>query len=130
MKRLPPVILAFLTGCFAYSLIEITARGFTHWTMTLTGGSVLAVLYLMQTRLKGVPMWEKCIIGSLVVTSFEFTVGIIVNIILHWNVWDYSDMPLNVLGQICLPFSALWFFVCIPGFLICSLIGKRLGDTV
>ena len=22
--------------------------------------------------------------------------------------WDYSDMPFNILGQVCLPFSALW----------------------
>ena len=25
------------------------------------------------------------------------------------SVWDYSGVPQNVLGQICLPFSAIWF---------------------
>lgn len=28
----------FLLGCFIYSLLEIAARGYTHWTMTLLGG--------------------------------------------------------------------------------------------
>ena len=27
------------------------------------------------------------------------------------NIWDYSNMPLNLWGQICLPFSCLWFFL-------------------
>ncbi|MGN0621980.1 MAG: hypothetical protein ACI4I9_08935 [Porcipelethomonas sp.] len=125
MQKLSPVILAFLTGCFIYSFTEIAARGFTHWTMTLTGGTALAVLYLMQTHLTNVPMWEKCMIGSLVITSLEFTVGIFDNIIMGWHVWDYSDMPLNILGQICLPFSVLWFFICIPAFFVCSLISRR-----
>ena len=30
----------FLLGCFIYSLLEIAARGYTHWTMTLLGGIV------------------------------------------------------------------------------------------
>ena len=29
------------------------------------------------------------------------------------GVWDYSGMPLNYKGQICLPFSILWIFVSI-----------------
>lgn len=28
-----------------------------------------------------------------------------------WNVWDYSNMPFNLLGQICLPFTVIWFFL-------------------
>ena len=103
-------MLVFLTGCFVYSLLEIASRGFTHWTMTLTGGLILTILYEMHVRLTGTPLWQKCLIGSVIITSVEFTVGVIVNIILRWNVWDYSDMPFNVLGQICLPFTVLWFF--------------------
>ena len=29
------------------------------------------------------------------------------------DVWDYSNMPFNILGQICLPFTILWFFISI-----------------
>lgn len=126
MKTIGTRVFVFLTGCFIYSLLEISARGFTHWTMTLTGGIILTILYGMFTSLRSVPLWQKCILGSLIITSVEFTVGVIVNIILGWNVWNYSDMPLNILGQICLPFTVLWFFLCIPAGLVCGIIRKRL----
>lgn len=126
MKTIGTKVFVFLTGCFIYSLLEISARGFTHWTMTLTGGIILTILYGMFTGLRSVPLWQKCILGSLIITSVEFTVGVIVNIILGWNVWNYSDMPLNILGQICLPFTVLWFFLCIPAGLVCGIIRKRL----
>lgn len=48
------------------------------------------------------------IAGSVVITSFELITGIIVNIRFKMGVWDYSDIPLNVMGQICVPYSVLW----------------------
>lgn len=126
MKTIGTRAFVFLTGCFIYSLMEISARGFTHWTMTLTGGIILTILYEMFTGLRSVPFWQKCILGSLIITSVEFTVGVIVNIILGWNVWNYFDMPFNILGQICLPFTVLWFFLCIPAGFVCGIIRKKL----
>lgn len=126
MKTIGTRAFVFLTGCFIYSLMEISARGFTHWTMTLTGGIILTILYEMFTGLRSVPFWQKCILGPLIITSVEFTVGVIVNIILGWNVWNYSDMPFNILGQICLPFTVLWFFLCIPAGFVCGIIRKKL----
>lgn len=126
MKTIGTRAFVFLTGCFIYSLMEISARGFTHWTMTLTGGIILTILYEMFTGLRSFPFWQKCILGSLIITSVEFTVGVIVNIILGWNVWNYSDMPFNILGQICLPFTVLWFFLCIPAGFVCGIIRKKL----
>ena len=126
MKTIGTRAFVFLTGCFIYSLMEISARGFTHWTMTLTGGIILTILYEMFTGLRSVPFWQKCILGSLIITSVEFTVGVIVNIILGWNVWNYSDMLFNILGQICLLFTVLWFFLCIPAGFVCGIIRKKL----
>lgn len=45
---------------------------------------------------------KQGIIGACMVTVLEFITGCIVNIWLGWNVWDYSNMPLNILGQVCL----------------------------
>lgn len=50
-------------------------------------------------------------IGSLLITVLELVCGCIVNLWLGWHVWDYSNMPFNLLGQICLPFTAIWFFL-------------------
>jgi uncharacterized membrane protein len=120
---------SFLMGFFIYSLIEIAARGYTHWTMALTGGLVLSILYDINSR-DAVSLFKSCIAGMIIITFIEFTVGVAVNLILKWQVWDYSDMPLNVLGQICLPFSALWFLLCIPAYYLCKIIKNRFSPQI
>lgn len=115
----------FLLGCFFYSLLEILARGYTHWTMMLTGGTVSVILY--QFHLKAPPhtLLLQCLCGALIITAIEFSVGVLDNLYLGWNVWDYSNMPCNLYGQICLPFTGLWFLLCIPAFAICRVVRKR-----
>lgn len=127
MKILGERIFIFLIGAFMYGLIEIAARGFTHWTMFITGGVCLAVLYDMDYILRKFPLGIKCIAGALIITLAELTVGIAVNLRFHWNVWDYSDMPLNFMGQICFPFSIGWFFICFVAYGICHLVRKQFG---
>lgn len=112
-------IISFLMGYFLYCLFEIVTRGYTHWTMGITGGIVLTMLYEVNRR-DGMTLLKSCYIGALLITALELAVGIFDNIIMHWQVWDYSDMPLNFLGQICLPFSCLWFILCVPVYFICK----------
>ena len=96
--KLSQFTVAFLMGFFIYSLIEIVCRGFTHWTMSLTGGFVLALLYAVNSR-RTITLIRSCFAGSLIITALEFAVGVFDNLIMDWNVWDYSDMPLNLLGR-------------------------------
>ena len=42
-------VFSFLMGYFIYSMIEIINRGYTHWTMSLTGGFILALLYSINS---------------------------------------------------------------------------------
>ena len=121
--KLSHLIFSFLMGYFCYSLVEIVMRGYTHWTMSLTGGIVLMVLYAINSR--SITLIRSCFLGSLIITAIEFSVGIFDNLIMHWNVWDYSDMPLNLFGQICLPFSFIWFILCIPARLLCRRINRQ-----
>lgn len=117
-------IFIFLFGYFTYAMIEVAARGFTHWTMAVTGGVVMLYLYEMEVRTQ-IPLWQRCILGALFITAMEFTVGVIDNLLFGWQVWDYSDVPLNFAGQICLPFTMIWFFICIPACLICRVVRQR-----
>ncbi len=126
MQRIYTGFTVFLTGALAYSIAEILFRGYTHWTMSLTGGIIFLILFGIHLNLRNMSFFRKCLLGAGVITAFEFTVGIIVNIMLHWNVWDYSDVPLNLLGQICLPFTVLWFFICFPAYFLCFTLRKRL----
>lgn len=117
-------VICFGIGAVAYGLIEVVARGYTHWTMALTGGTVMVLLNLIN-RTGELNILVKCLLGTIVITSLEFSVGMITNIALGWNVWDYSDKPLNVLGQICPQFSLVWFFLSIPAYMLCSFIESR-----
>ena len=41
--------------------------------------------------------------------------GIIVNKWLNLGIWDYSNVPFQLFGQICLPFMALFGLLCTIG---------------
>lgn len=110
MKKLRPLIL-FWIGGLIYILIELVARGRTHWTMFIVGGLAFFLIGCINEKYKKMPLAKQMLIGALVITALEFTCGCIVNLWLGWGVWDYSNMPFNLLGQICLPFTAIWFFL-------------------
>ena len=39
--------------------------------------------------------------------------GLILNVWMGLGVWDYSDLPGNVLGQICPMFTVIWWVLCL-----------------
>lgn len=112
MKNIFKELILFLIGGFLYILIEIIYRGRSHWTMFILGGFCFVLIGAINNYISwNMPLWKQMFIGSFIITCLEFVCGFIVNIILRWNVWDYSNIPLNLFGQICLPFSILWFFI-------------------
>lgn len=98
----------FGLGAFSYGLLEVIWRGNSHWTMMIAGGIVFVLFSGISEKLKGVPLLYKCILGSLTVTAIELVFGLVFNVTLGFEVWDYSHIPLNLFGQICLLFSVLW----------------------
>lgn len=110
--RVIKYIVLFLIGGAAYFGIEILWRGYSHWTMFLLGGLCFVIVGALNNWLPWEMNIEKqALIGSGVITILELIMGIIVNLILGLGVWDYSMVPLNILGQICLPYSILWIFL-------------------
>ena len=105
-------ILVFVLGGFAYGMMEILFRGHTHWTMVLTGGACVLTIYMLSGWLMSIPLIMAAATGALIVTTYEFFVGLIVNVRLGWQVWDYSALPGNIMGQICPVFTAAWFLLC------------------
>lgn len=103
-------LLLFLIGGAVYAGLEMLWRGWTHWTMFVLGGACFVVLGLLNEY--KIP-WHWCllrqaVVGACIVTLFEFFTGCIVNLWLGWQVWDYSDLPFSLLGQICLYYFLLW----------------------
>ncbi len=122
--------LNFILGSTLYPIVEILWRGRTHSSMALAGGLCFVLIDAVCCRkMQKKSLAAKCAAGSLLITFVEFVIGVCVNLILKLNVWDYSALPLNVLGQICLPFSAIWFVLTVPACALCRVCGK-LADLI
>jgi len=118
-------LILFLTGGTIYPALEVACRGRTDVSMAAAGGICLCLIDRVCNRdIKSSPLAVRCFAGSGIITGVEFTIGVLVNLILKMNVWDYSQLPLNILGQICLPFSLLWFVATIPAIGICRLFDR------
>ena len=87
--------------------------------MFLVGGLCFWLIGLINEVIPwDMPIWQQCIIGALIITAVEFVAGCIINIWLGWQVWDYSGLPFNILGQICLPFTVLWSLLAAAGIIL------------
>lgn len=112
IKKSLQAIFLICTGGMTYYNFEILFRGFSHISMFLCGGlSFYTIGTLNESPRRHFSFLFQMFLGSIIITGYEFITGIIVNLHMHLNVWDYSKIPLNIKGQICLPFSILWFFL-------------------
>lgn len=104
-------ITVFAIGSLGYCAIELLWRGHTHWSMALAGGICFSLITAIQKHFPNMRFLYKCIMGSICITVVEFVFGLIFNILLNKNVWDYSNVKFNILGQVCLLYTVLWGFI-------------------
>lgn len=109
LMHMNKAVTLFLIGAAAYAGIEVLWRGHTHWTMAVLGG----ILFLLLGGINEVLSWEmplaaQCCIGAAIVTAAEFVAGLILNVWLGLAIWDYSDVPGNLMGQVCPQFISAW----------------------
>jgi uncharacterized membrane protein len=97
--------------------------------MFATGGLCVVLVCEMDRRNRNkTAFFLRCFYGALIITAVEFFVGCIVNLWLQWNIWDYSRLPLNLLGQVSLPFTGAWMILSAPVIEFGVLIRKLWGD--
>lgn len=108
-KLLCKLVILFLIGGFAYYTIELWWRGHSHGSMFVLGGVCFVFVGLINQVLpRNFGLLWQSLIGAAFITAAEFVTGLIVNVWLGLNIWDYSTLPLNILGQVSLPFSLVW----------------------
>lgn len=108
-----------LIGGIIYGALEILFRGHTHWTMVILGGVCFVAVGLINEIIPWeMPLAVQMLIGSIIITVLELCCGCIVNIWLGWDVWDYSKLWGNFLGQICPLYSVIWYFVSLVAILL------------
>ncbi len=84
--------------------------------MGICGGVILMILDYINERFS----WDMDLIlqgitGSCAITLFELIIGILFISFDLPKMWDYSGIPFNFLGVICLPYSLLWIIISIAG---------------
>ena len=122
------ILLIFFMGASGYGIIELLWRGYTHWTMLLVGGICFLALYYTYAHTK-INTFLKCLLGSLIITTIELISGIIINVKYRLNVWDYSLIPYNLYGQICLLYSIFWAFISYALVFLCKKLRNIIKNT-
>lgn len=117
MKNTTKYVFLACVGATIYECMELCWRGYTHWSSALMGAIVFIYLGIQNEGEKWeTPIWIQMIKGAAFTTLIEFITGVIVNVWLKENAWDYSNMWGNLLGQICPLFSfMIWPWVCLFG---------------
>lgn len=88
-------------------------RGLINGPFCVIYGFTAAVITIYLPELSGIWLF----LGSMIwATVAEWTAGHLIEKIYHERWWDYSELPWNLDGYICMPMSVLWGvlgFVCI-----------------
>lgn len=83
-------------GGMAYFNFEILFRGYSHISMIICGGLCFYTIGLLNEGKNWHPSFLfQMILGSLIIITYEYLTGVIVNIYLNLHVWDYSKVPFN-----------------------------------
>lgn len=119
LKQLAKYLILLVIGGIIYYGIEVLYRGYSHWTMMLVGGLSFILCGIINEVLSWeTPLYIQAIIGGVGITSIEFVSGVIINIWCNLNVWDYSNLPLNIYGQVCLLFTFFWILLSVVAIIL------------
>jgi len=124
-KKLRQMPVFFLVGSVLYPMIEILYRGYTHISMSILGGICLCAIRGVDLALGKGKLFLKALCSAIIITQLEFICGVIVNLGMGLSVWDYSQRPLNIAGQICPLFTFFWFLLSLPYFLLKKKVSKE-----
>lgn len=112
-----------LFGGTLYCLLEVLWRGYSHISMFFLGGGCFWLMSRIGRMQR--PFYQKILLAVTSVTAAEFLSGLLLNRWLKLEVWDYSNQPFNLLGQICPLFILLWIPLCVAGILLNGLIDRQ-----
>lgn len=91
---------------------EFVNRGFLNGPICPIYGLGVAIVVelLMKYRSNLLLLYVASVI---LVSALEWVTGFLLEKIFHNKWWDYSAMPLNLNGYICVPFSLVWGVACV-----------------
>ena len=126
MKAFLKYLTLFLVGGAFYYALEVLFRGYSFLAMAGCGGICFIICGVINEKSRCMPLVLQQLIAASGITVIEFIFGLILNVWMGLNMWDYSNMPGNILGQICPQFMILWFFLSAIGIILDDVIRWRL----
>ena len=115
-KLLKIIRIWFIIGAF-YFVLEgiwrIPQGGYANIIMLPIGGlcGVLIGGINQVPRFYRLKVLWQTLLGTVIVLIVEFIAGFILNIRLGLDLWDYSQLPFNVMGQVAPRYAVFWFFL-------------------
>ena len=106
------IIYAFLGWCSEVAFAAVNKgkfvnRGFLNGPVCPIYGVGMLIVVLCLWNLRDRPL--LLFLGSaLLTTALEFVTGFVLERFFHDKWWDYSDMPFNIKGYVCLKFTIMW----------------------
>lgn len=101
------LLFSVIGGCL-YMTIEVMWRGYTHWSMGILGGVCFVLVGLLDEVQQHSPLIVQMAQGAVICTVLELLAGLVLNVWLGLDVWDYSGVPGNLMGQVCPQFTIAW----------------------
>lgn len=119
-KKVYKNVILFTVGFCLYITMEVLFRGYSFPLMGVCAGLVVVLLDKINDYISwDIDILVQSILGMLMVTIMELIIG---TIFLDTNLlpvmWDYSNLPLNFRGIICIPFMALWMILSFIAILV------------
>ena len=115
MKKFIGKLGLFLSCGFIYCMIEILFRGWSHWSMFVLAGflGVFCIDSINNVLSFDCDYIVQIIISTILCTIGEGISGIILNVWLQLNVWDYSKMTFGTFffGQCNVLFCFAWMLI-------------------
>ena len=99
----------------AVSFGKVVNRGFLNGPLCPVYGFGAAAILLADGYFPLRNPLALFLCGSCFATLIELAAGWILDRMFHARWWDYSDLPLNLHGYICLKFSILWGVAILVG---------------
>ena len=110
------IIYSFLGWCteVVYHTIKfhiIVNRGFLNGPVCPVYGfgmvTILALIHSLPSSINS-SILSQFLLGFIFCTLIELFAGWLLDVCFHARWWDYSKVPFNLNGYICLPFSIIW----------------------
>lgn len=113
------LVWVFLICCVAGFVVETiwcyirhgyieSRQSLVYGPLSLAYGMGGVVLTLALYKFRKAPIWKTFIVSFLVGTVTEYICSLGQEIVFGSVAWDYSNVPLNINGRVCLLYSLFW----------------------